>query len=82
MQRIDIDCIETDRPKIFKYIINRFGERKTARVPSFGTLQEKGTIKGIGNALAKYWEEEKTGVPFKPSDKFSPDNPYSLSNID
>jgi DNA polymerase III alpha subunit len=45
-------------------------------------LQEKGTIKGIGNALAKYWEEEKTGVPFKPSDKFSPDNPYSLSNID
>ena len=82
MQRIDIDCIETDRPKIFKYIINRFGERKTARVPSFGTLQEKGTIKGIGNALAKYWEEEKTGVPFKPSDKFPPDNPYSLSNID
>ena len=82
MQGIDIDCIETDRPKIFKYIINRFGERKTARVPSFGTLQEKGTIKGIGNALAKYWEEEKTGVPFKPSDKFSPDNPYSLSNID
>jgi DNA polymerase-3 subunit alpha len=82
VQRIDIDCIETDRPKIFKYIINRFGERKTARVPSFGTLQEKGTIKGIGNALAKYWEEEKTGVPFKPSDKFSPDNPYSLSNID
>lgn len=82
MQRIDIDCIETDRPKIFKYIINRFGERKTARVPSFGTLQEKGTIKGIENALAKYWEEEKTGVPFKPSDKFSPDNPYSLSNID
>lgn len=82
MQRIDIDCIETDRPKIFKYIINRFGERKTARVPSFGTLQEKGTIKGIGNALAKYWEEEKTGVPFKPSDKFSLDNPYSLSNID
>ena len=45
-------------------------------------MQERGTIKGIGNALAKYWEEEKTGVPFKPSDKFSPDNPYSLSNID
>lgn len=45
-------------------------------------MQEKGTIKGIGNALAKYWEEEKTGVTFKPSDKFSPDNPYSLSNID
>lgn len=45
-------------------------------------MQEKGTIKGIGNALAKYWEEEKTGVPFKLSDKFSPDNPYSLSNID
>lgn len=62
--------------------MGRFGERKTARVPSFGTLQEKGTIKGIGNALAKYWEEERLGGSFKPSDKFSPDNPYSLSNID
>ena len=45
-------------------------------------MHDKGSIKGIGNALATYWEEEKTGVPFKPSDKFSPDNPYSLSNID
>ncbi len=62
--------------------MGRFGERKTARVPSFGTLQEKGTIKGIGNALAKYWEEERLGNSFKPSDKFSSDNPYSLSNID
>ncbi len=79
---IDIDCIETDRPKIFKYIVDRFGERKTARVPSFGTLQEKGTIKGIGNALGKYWEEKKSEKPFKPSDKFSPDNPYSLAKID
>lgn len=79
---IDVDLIETDRPKIFNYIIGRFGERKTARVPSFGTIVEKGTIKAIGNALAKYWEEEKTGVPFKPSDKFSDDNPYLIKHIE
>lgn len=79
---IDVDLIETDRPKIFNYIIGRFGERKTARVPSFGTIIEKGTIKAIGNALAKYWEEERSGVTFKPSDKFSDDNPYLIKHIE
>lgn len=79
---IDTDCIDKDRPKIFQYIIDRFGAEKTARVAAFGTLQAKATIKGIGNSLAKYWEEKKSGEQFKPSDKFSPDNPYSLKNID
>ena len=33
---IDVDVIAEDRPKIFEYIINRFGVKKTARVPSYG----------------------------------------------
>lgn len=79
---IDVDVKKTDQPKVFNYIYKRFGARKTSRVPSFGTLQKSAVIKCVGNALAKYWEEERTGKPFKPADKFSPDNPYSLSNVD
>lgn len=79
---VDVDVKKTDQPKVFNYIYERFGVRKTARVPSFGTLQKSAVIKCVGNALAKYWEEEKSGKPFKPSDKFSPNNPYSLSNVD
>ena len=72
---IDIDCIESDRPTIFKYIVERFGTDKTARVAAFGTLQEKATIDEIGRALALEWDdkykEQNPGM----------DNPFSLSNI-
>lgn len=53
---IDIDCIESDRPAIFKYITDRFGNDKTARVASFGTLQAKGVIDDVGRHLAKKWK--------------------------
>lgn len=72
---IDIDCIESDRPAIFKYIVERFGTNKTARVAAFGTLQEKATIDEIGRALALEWDdkykEQNPGM----------DNPFSLNNI-
>lgn len=41
---IDIDVIDTDRPKIFEYIIKRFGRDRTAYVPTYGTLQDRGCI--------------------------------------
>lgn len=52
---IDTDVIESDRPKIFKYIIDRFGQEKTARVPSYGTIQGKKAIAIIAGALKKRW---------------------------
>lgn len=55
---IDIDCIESDRPKIFEYIIGRFGKSKTARVASFGTISDKGVIDDICGALREYYKEE------------------------
>lgn len=64
---IDIDVIAEDRPRIFEYIIKRFGTEKTARVPSYGTLADKAAIDGICNALSKLWLKENTG-----------DNPYDL----
>lgn len=66
---IDIDCVESDRPAIFKHITDRFGKDKTARVASFGTMQSKGVIDDVGRALAIKWK----GV--------SGENPWSLPNI-
>lgn len=74
---IDIDVIADDRPKIFEYIINRFGASKTARVPTFGTLADKAIIEDIGRALMYEWNENSGR---KYNDK-SDDNPYNYANI-
>ena len=44
--------IDTDRPQIFNHIIERFGERKTARVPTYMTLADKAVIEIIVKGLA------------------------------
>lgn len=68
---IDIDCVESDRPAIFRYITDRFGADKTARVASFGTMQAKGAIDDIGRCLAQRWAQTHG----------SGENPWSLPNI-
>lgn len=55
---IDIDCIEEDRPEIFRHIISRFGEDKTGRVASFGTIQAKGVIDEVCRAKMNAWNIE------------------------
>lgn len=69
---IDIDCVEEDRDKIFKHIIGRFGEDKTARVAAFGTIQSKGVIDDVGRHLARKWSEAHGN---------SASNPWSLPAI-
>ncbi|MDE6149881.1 MAG: PHP domain-containing protein [Ruminococcus sp.] len=71
---IDIDCVESDRPAIFAHITSRFGKDKTARVASFGTLQDKGLIDDVSRHLAKKWREHN------PNRKDT-DNPWSLPNV-
>lgn len=56
---IDIDCIESDRPKIFQHIVDQFGQDKTARVAAYGTLQDKATIDEIGRALDTIYKVNK-----------------------
>lgn len=68
---IDIDCVESDRPAIFRYITERFGADRTARVASFGTCQGKGVIDDVGRCLAARFSREH---PDKP-------NPWSLKDI-
>lgn len=74
---IDVDVIAEDRPKIFEYIINRFGAKKTARVPSYGTLAEKSVIDEIGRALMYQWNEEHE----RRIDDKSKDNPFNYDFI-
>lgn len=70
---IDTDVIDTDRPKIFKYLIDRFGTDLTARVASYGTIQDKKVVDEVGRALAFRWKKQH------PNEEA--DNPYSLAKL-
>lgn len=50
---IDTDWYEDDRPKVYNYIINRFGKDKTGYILAVGTLADKAVIDTIGRALRK-----------------------------
>lgn len=69
---IDIDCVDSDRPAIFKHITGRFGKEKTARVASFGTIQEKGVADEVGRHLSLQWAKAH------PNEK---NNPWSIEAI-
>ena len=69
---IDIDCVDSDRPAIFKHITGRFGREKTARVASYGTIQDKGVADEVGRHLAIQWAKTH------PNDK---NNPWSIEAI-
>lgn len=78
---IDIDCIESDRPAIFQYIIERFGTDKTARVASFGTMQSKGVIDDVGRHLAQKWNRQHPRKSDSQDWLQKDENPWSLSKI-
>lgn len=77
---IDCDFYEDDRPKVYNYIINRFGKERTAYILASGTCVDKGTIDIIGKGLRAKW---KLNRGLKINDKtHDDDNPYNLVNID
>ena len=80
---IDCDCIDTDRPKIFEHIINKFGEKYCARVAAYGTIADLSFIDDCGGGLAIIWEREhfpdkfrENGRMDKVKYKFDQKNPY------
>lgn len=48
---IDTDWYEDDRPKVYDYIINRFGKENTSYILAVGTLADKAIIDTIGKAF-------------------------------
>ena len=61
---IDCDFYEEDRPKIYNYIINRFGTEKTAYILAVGTLADKAVIDTIGKAFRIKAEKTNTTTPY------------------
>lgn len=76
---IDLDVIESDRPKIFAHIVSRFGTDKTARVASFGTMKAKGLLDDVGRCLAIRWDKAHPSKQFAVQPKGG--NPWALATI-
>lgn len=74
---IDVDVIDADRPRIFEYLINRFGRAYTARVPTWGTAADKAAIELICMGLRHRWEKERFPETWKKK-QIEPDNPYNV----
>ena len=81
---VDEDCIESDRPEIFKYIISKFGSDKCARVAAYGTIADLSFIDDCGGGMAIMWEREHFPFKFKDNGrmdkvkyKFDQKNPYN-----
>lgn len=55
---IDIDVSPSDRDRVYEYIINRFGQEKSAFILAIGTIKDKGCIDEIGRALSFRWEKK------------------------
>lgn len=55
---IDIDVSPSDRDRVYEYIINRFGQDKTAFILAIGTIKSKGCIDEICRALGSKWNSE------------------------
>ena len=81
---IDIDVVDTDRPKIFNHIIERFGDRKTARVSAYGSIADKGAIDDICRGLKnKYVMEHRPDLNIRTyTDEDVPEFPYTLRKAD
>lgn len=54
---IDIDVSPSQRDQVYDYIINRFGQEKTAFILAIGTIKSKGCIDEICRALSVKWNK-------------------------
>lgn len=70
---IDIDCVDDDTPTIYKHIEEKFGMDKTARVASYGALQDKAVIETIGRCLKERWKASH--------ESYDNDSPWELDDI-
>lgn len=61
---IDVDFSPDQRELVYNYIINRFGEDKTAYILAIGTVSDKGTIDDIGRALDKKYKDKGLESPY------------------
>ena len=69
---------------MFQHIIQKFGERKTARVSAYGTVADKGAIDDICRGLKTRWvtDNRKDLNPKTFKDEMIPECPFTLKAAD
>lgn len=69
---------------MFQHIIQKFGERKTARVSAYGTVADKGAIDDICRGLKTRWvmDNRKDLNPKAFKDEMIPECPFTLKAAD
>jgi len=48
---LDIDLCEEGREEVIRYVREKYGERSTAQIITFGTMAARGVIRDVGRAL-------------------------------
>lgn len=81
---VDTDLIDADRPRVFAHVIQKFGDRRTARVSAYGTISDKGVLDDACRGLKNRWvrANRKDLNPKTFKDEDIPDCPYTLKNVD
>ncbi len=51
MPDIDVDISNDKRQQVIDYVVNKYGEDKTAQVITFGTMKARGVIRDVGRVL-------------------------------
>ncbi len=51
MPDIDMDFADSRRPEVIEYVIQRYGQERTAQIITFGTLGAKAAIRDVGRVL-------------------------------
>ncbi|HIE05615.1 MAG TPA: DNA polymerase III subunit alpha, partial [bacterium (Candidatus Stahlbacteria)] len=57
MPDIDIDFGDVRREEVIRYIIDRYGEKNTTQVITFGTMQARAVIRDVGRVLGLSYGE-------------------------
>jgi len=57
MPDIDVDISNDKRQQVIDYVVNKYGEDKTAQVITFGTMKARGVIRDVGRVLDMPYSE-------------------------
>ncbi len=54
---IDIDFADTERDKLIRYVVDKYGEANVSQVITFGTMGAKAVIRDVGRVLGMPYDE-------------------------
>ncbi|MBD3335721.1 MAG: DNA polymerase III subunit alpha [Candidatus Eisenbacteria bacterium] len=69
MPDIDIDFADKDRPRIIRYVVERYGEENVSQIITFGTMAARAATRDVGRVLGlPYGEVDRIAkmIPVEP----------------